>query len=40
MHIGRAELIEKWTDALDCADDWTEKNLITEFLEDLHAWAN
>lgn len=28
-------LLEKWTDALTCADSWEEKNLISEFIEDL-----
>lgn len=28
-------LIEKYQDALECADDWTERNLISEFLDDL-----
>lgn len=30
------DLIEKWDDALTCAESWEEKNLISEFLEDLH----
>lgn len=30
-------VLEKWQDALDCADDWTEKNLVQEFIEDLIA---
>lgn len=30
------ELIEKWNDVLDCADEYAEKTLIVEFLEDLH----
>lgn len=29
------ELIEKWSDAAQCADDWVERNLIEEFLGDL-----
>lgn len=28
-------LIEKYQDVLDCADSWEEKNLLSEFLEDL-----
>ena len=28
-------LREKWLDVLECADDYTEKNLVSEFLEDL-----
>jgi hypothetical protein len=29
------ELIDKWQDALDCSEEWIERNLIEEFLEDL-----
>lgn len=29
------ELIDKWQDALACADEYLERNLISEFLEDL-----
>ena len=29
------ELVDKWNDALSCADSYEEKNLISEFLEDL-----
>lgn len=34
-----AEVRDKWVDVLACAepDDYTERNLITEFLEDI-AW--
>lgn len=28
-------IVEKWLDALQCADTWEEKNLIQEFLDDL-----
>lgn len=28
-------LIDKWDDALAHSDEWLEKNLISEFLEDL-----
>lgn len=28
-------LIEKYQDVLDCAESWEEKNLISEFLDDL-----
>ena len=30
------ELIEKWTDVLACADEYLERTLISEFLEDLN----
>jgi len=29
------ELVDKWQDVLSCADSYEEKNLISEFLEDL-----
>lgn len=28
-------LIEKYQDVIDSSDDWTEKNLAQEFIEDL-----
>lgn len=28
-------ITEKYQDALECAESWEEKNLISEFLEDL-----
>jgi hypothetical protein len=31
-----AELLEKYEDILACSDDWAEKNIATEVLEDLH----
>lgn len=31
----KERLLEKWSDALEHADDWTEKNLIEEFITDL-----
>lgn len=33
MNVGA--LLEKWTDALECAETWEEKNLISEFLDDI-----
>lgn len=29
------ELIDKWADVRDTSDDWTEKNLAGEVIEDL-----
>jgi len=29
------ELIDKWSDVRDTSDDWVEKNLATEVIEDL-----
>lgn len=29
------ELIEKYEDVRDTADDWIERNLATEFIDDL-----
>lgn len=29
------ELVEKWQDALDCAEDYAEQTLVAEFLDDL-----
>lgn len=29
------QLIEKWTDVLECSDSFTERTLCEEFLEDL-----
>lgn len=33
------ELLEKYDDILNCSDDWSEKNLATEVIEDLHELA-
>jgi uncharacterized protein with von Willebrand factor type A (vWA) domain len=30
------DLLNKWRDASDTTEDWAERTLITEFLEDLH----
>lgn len=30
-------LLDKYQDILDCADDWTERNLVSEFIDDLKA---
>lgn len=35
MTVDIDALVEKWNDALECAEDWTERNLVSEFLEDL-----
>lgn len=39
MKLTIAEVIDMWTDVLDSAEpgDYEVKNLVTEFLEDLHA---
>ena len=29
------ELIDKWADVIESSDDWVEKNLVGEFLDDL-----
>lgn len=29
------EIEDKWKDVLDSSDDWTERTLVTEFLDDL-----
>jgi len=29
------ELVDKWTDVLVCADEYMERTLISEFLDDL-----
>ena len=29
------ELTDKWTEAKNTSDEWSEKNLATEFIEDL-----
>lgn len=31
----RDELLEKYQDALDCADSWLERNMYAEIIEDL-----
>lgn len=30
-----SELIEKYEDVIECSDDWAEKNLAQEVIEDL-----
>lgn len=30
-------LLEKYIDALECAEDWTERNIYTEVIDDLRA---
>lgn len=35
MKIDIPALIEKYQDVYDSSDDWTEKNLATEVLDDL-----
>lgn len=35
MSISIDELIEKYQDVLDSSDDWTEKNLAQEVIDDL-----
>lgn len=35
-----AILVDKYQDWLDTADDWTEKNIVSEILDDLKALAH
>lgn len=35
MKIDIPTLVEKWTEFYDESEDWTEKNLSLEFLDDL-----
>lgn len=35
MNVNIEELIEKYQDVIDTSDDWVEKNLSLEVIEDL-----
>lgn len=35
MDTSISELIEKYQDVIDTSDDWVEKNLSLEFIDDL-----
>lgn len=37
MKLDIPALIEKWSEIYDDSDDWTEKNLATEIVDDLKA---